>query len=248
MKDLSLLLIVKNAEALLDESLNSVSGLVEEIVAIDNGSTDQTLEILRRHQAKIYSSRETNLGKLRKLVLDKIKTAWVLVLDSDEIVTPMLKTEIVNTLQNPTYKGYFIPFANHYLGRRLYRGGENYKKMILFEKNQVKIAPKNIHEKFVLKKGQPGDLKSYVNHYSYRTITSMYGKFTNYALREAAQRYRMNENSSLKKIVLYPIHMFWARFIKDKGYRDGLFRLPLDIGFAYMEFLTYWKLWKMKKK
>ena len=38
---------------------------------------------------------------------------------------------------------------------------------------------------------------------------------------------------------MYPTHMFWSRFIKDKGYKDGYFRIPLDLGFAYMEFITY---------
>ena len=67
----------------------------------------------------------------------------------------------------------------------------------------------------------------------------MYKKFTDYAIREAKQRRLNGESTSLKKIVMYPPHMFWARFIKDEGYRDGLFRIPLDLGFAYMEFLTY---------
>ena len=67
----------------------------------------------------------------------------------------------------------------------------------------------------------------------------MYKKFTNYALLEATQKYLDQEESSLKKVTLYPLHMFWARFIKDKGYKDGLARITLDIGFGYMEFLTY---------
>ena len=67
----------------------------------------------------------------------------------------------------------------------------------------------------------------------------MFGKFTDYAKREARQKINKGEKSSIKKIVFYPLHMFWARFIKDKGYKDGIFRIPLDVGFAYMEFLTY---------
>ena len=67
----------------------------------------------------------------------------------------------------------------------------------------------------------------------------MYKKFTAYAFWEAKDKFKSGERSSLKKLILYPVHMFWARFIKDKGYKDGYFRIPLDLGFAYMEFLTY---------
>ena len=67
----------------------------------------------------------------------------------------------------------------------------------------------------------------------------MFIKFTDYAIREAKQKARKHEKSSLKKIFLYPLHMFWARFFKDKGYRDGIRRIILDAGFAYMELLTY---------
>ena len=70
----------------------------------------------------------------------------------------------------------------------------------------------------------------------------MFNKFTDYAKRDVQTKINNREKSSLKKIILYPLHMFWARFFKDKGYKDGLFRIPLDLGFAYMEFLTYFLL------
>ena len=75
----------------------------------------------------------------------------------------------------------------------------------------------------------------------------MYKKFTDYAIRNASEKLKKGEKTSIKKIFIYPVHMFWARFIKDKGYKDGFFRMPLDIGFAYMEFLTYFLLIFKKK-
>ena len=67
----------------------------------------------------------------------------------------------------------------------------------------------------------------------------MFRKFTDYGIRMAKEKHLSGDKSSLKKIFIYPIHMFWARFIEDKGHEDGLFRIPLDLGFAYMEFVTY---------
>ena len=104
-----------------------------------------------------------------------------------------------------------------------------------------------IHYVWTVSSGRIGQLKNKINHYSYRNLINIYKKFTNYAIQEARLKKKAGEKTSLKKIFLYPLHMFWARFIKDKGYKDGLFRIPLDFGFAYMEFLTYFLLVFKKK-
>ncbi len=240
---LSLLMITKNAGELLEKSLTSVIGLVEEIVIIDNYSSDKTVIIAKKFRTKIYFNRELDLGKQRGFGLDKVSNDWILVLDSDEVVTQKLAKEIKLKIENCKLKidGYYIPFQNHFLGRKIRYGGENYKKLILFKKNKVKIKAALVHEKFEVI-GKIGYLKNKIYHYSYRSFWQMYKKFTDYAIREIKQKLKKNEKSSFKKIFFYPIHMFWTRFIKDKGYKDGLFRIPLDLGFAYMEFVTYFVL------
>jgi len=235
-------MITKNAEELLEKSLSSCKGLVNEIVVVDNNSTDRTLEILRSFKAKIYQNKEDDLGKQRAYGLRKVTNDWVLVLDSDEIVSKSLKDEIKKMLSlrsSMTAGGYLIPFQNHFLGRPINHGGENYKKLILFNKKFIKVDPALVHEKFKAESENIGVLKNKIYHYSYRSVRQMFTKFTDYAVREAKQKINQGEHSSFKKIFLYPIHMFWARFIKDKGYKDGLFRIPLDLGFAYMELMTY---------
>ena len=170
-----------------------------------------------------------------------MKGKWILILDSDEIVSEILQREIAKLVNRHIAEndGYLIPYHNHFLGRRVKYGGENYSMLRLFRRGTGKILPRLVHEKFELKSGNIGELKGYLDHYSYRSLWQMYKKFTGYAIRDVRQKMAAGEKSSLKKIFLYPPHMFWARFIKSKGYRDGLFRLPLDTGFAYMEFLTY---------
>lgn len=260
---LSLLVISKNSEGLIGRCLESVAGLADEIVVIDDFSTDRTKDIARKYGAKVYLHHEEDFGKQKAYGLKKTKAEWVLVLDSDEEISAELKKEI-KQLINPNFKaqssnqispkggstfgrrnpkikygGFYIPYQNHFLGRRLKYGGENYKKLVLFRRNSVAIKPALVHEKFELTKGRAGFLKNSIDHFSYRSLPQMYKKFTDYAFREARQKIKKQEKTSLKKIIMYPAHMFWARFIKDKGYKDGMFRLPLDLGFAYMEFLTY---------
>jgi len=249
--NLSLLIITKNAQETLEKTLLSAKDLVNEVIIVDDNSTDKTREIAKKYQAKIFIHQEKDYGKQRSYGLKKCQNKWVLVLDSDEILSPALKEEIgrlFKTRKVESYAGFLIPFQNHFLGRPVNYGGENYKMLRLFKKERVEVKPSLVHERFEVKKGRIGELKNKINHYSYRSLWSMFKKFTDYAIREAEQKFKRNERITFKKLFLYAPHMFYARFIKDKGYKDGLFRIPLDLGFAYMEFLTYWRLLYIKLK
>ena len=241
---LSVLMISKNAEKTIEQSLNSIRNLASEIVLVDGGSTDKTINIAKKFSAKIFYYLGQDWGRQCQIGLERTTGDWILVLDSDEIVTKELAKEIVSLLNCSIVKevGYKIPFQNHYFGRPLKYGGEDYKKMVLFKNNSAFVEKTLVHYFYQLKKGKAGLLKNKILHYSYFSFFKIYKKFTDYGIRMAKKKYLVGEKSSFKKIFFYPVHMFWARFIKDKGYKDGLFRIPLDIGFAYMEFLTYFFL------
>ena len=249
--NVSLLTITKNAQETLEKTLLSVEGLVDEIIIIDDYSTDGTLAIAKKYRAKIFLHHDKDFGEQKAYGLKKCQNKWVLVLDSDEFLSPALKQEIAllfKTKKIDDYAGFLIPFKNHFLGKPVNYGGENYKMLRLFRKDSVKINSALVHEKFEIKKGKIGELKNKVYHYSYRSLWQMFKKFTDYGLREAKQKLEKNEKITLKKLFLYAPHMFYARFIKDKGYKDGLFRISLDLGFAYMELLSYWGLLILKLK
>jgi glycosyltransferase involved in cell wall biosynthesis len=241
---ISVIMMTKNAADVIDLSLKSVIGWADEIIVVDDESTDGTKDIARKYNAKIYSHHEVDLGKQRQYALEKATKKWVLVLDSDERLGELLAQEIATLHNTPGVlkSGYLVPFQTHFLGRPLHHGGENYKKMVFFQKDKVRINPALVHEKYEIIKGVPGILKNPIYHYSYRSLFQVFRKFTDYAYREARQKYAGGEQSSLKKIILYPLHMFWSRFVTDQGYKDGLIRIPLDLGFAYMEFMTYLSL------
>ncbi|MCX7955917.1 MAG: glycosyltransferase family 2 protein [Patescibacteria group bacterium] len=244
-KKISLLTATKNNQKTIEKTLKSAKDVVSEIIIIDNGSTDKTLEIAKRYKAKIIFFKGDNLGRQYQKGLEKAENLWILILDSDEYLSSFLKKEIKDLIEKnqlDKYDGYLIPFQNYFLNKPINYGGENYQMLRLFKKNKIYITPEKIHQKYILKSKKIKVLKNKIIHHSYQSLCQTYKKFTYYAIEEAKQKIEKGEKSSFKKIFLYPLHMFYARFIKDKGYKDGFFRIPLDLGFAYMEFLTYFLL------
>ena len=249
MQKLSVVMITKNAERLLAKSLESVQKLASEIIIVDNNSKDKTVEIAKKFGAKIYSLSTDNLGEQKDYGVKQARNNWILILDSDEIVSEDLANEIKSILAKSTkYYGFKIPYQNHLFGKPIYYGGENYAMLRLFQKKYAKINQALIHETVIVKNFNFGQLKNKIWHYSYTSLFQLYRKFSDYAIREARQKKQNNEHSSLKKIFAYPAHMFYSRYIKDQGYKDGWQRIFLDLGFAYMEGLTYTALAIMRLK
>lgn len=244
---LSCYFIVKDAEKKLERALASVKNLADEIIIIDDGSKDSSPSIAKKYGARVISFINPSEGEKRKFALEQCKYDWVLCMDADEEISPELAKEMKAVLKKPDKDGYIIPFLNHFLGHPVRYGGENYAILRLFRKSKAELENTPIHAFHHLPPEQSGRLKGYILHYSYQSLWQVYSKFTNYAFREAHKRIAQGEKSSFKKITMYPVHMFWARYIKDKGYKDGLIRIPLDLGFAYMEWLMYVSMFFIKK-
>jgi len=242
-------MITKNSEELLEKSLDSVRKLSGDLVIIDDYSTDNTLSIAKRFGARVFKRHDENLGRQRAFGLSRCRGKWVLMLDADEIISSQLYDEIKSKVESERLKvdGFNIPYQNHLLGRAIHYGGEGYKIMRLFRKSASSISDSLIHE-HVLVEGAVGEMKGKIYHFSYRTVGQMFLKFTDYAKREARRKIASGERTNLRKIIFHPLHMFWARYVKDQGYRDCLPRLILDLGFAYMEWLTYMLMLFYKNK
>jgi glycosyltransferase involved in cell wall biosynthesis len=238
MQKISIVTIAKNEGNYIEDFLQTVKW-ANEIIIVDNGSSDKTIEIAHQFSKNIYINTESNLGLLRKFALSKATNDWILLLDVDELITESLRKEIQKLLiDNTELDAFFIPYINFFYGRELTARIFKYSKIRLFRKHFGTTTSVPIHEEVVIK-GKIGYLKAKLVHYSFRNVIQTVRKFTYYALLEARLLYSKNERVSLRKLTLYPLHMFWAIFIKDQGYRDGIWGFGIALCFAYYEFAKY---------
>ena len=238
MDNLGVLIITKNAEKTLEKTLRSVLPLTHNITVIDDYSTDSTKDIAIQYKCRVRLHHAFDLGIQREYGLSQIDSEWVLILDDDECLTSELIEEIKGAIKNTKYSGYYIQLRNHLFGQPLFHG-ELHRKLILFKSAHASIHPAPVHEVFVVE-GKKGVLKNAIKHFSYRSVSQMFRKFVDYAHRQALIYKKNATPYGLKELFVNPIHMFFARYIADAGWRDGIMlRLPLDLGFAMMEFLSY---------
>lgn len=154
-KTLSLCMIVKDAEDTLEQCLNSVKDIVDEIIIVDTGSTDQTKKLIHGYKAKVFDFKwDDNFSEARNFALSKVTSDWILVLDADEVLKGnknKLK-EIINTDYVNKIPMFFIDIFSHiYYDSKTF---DYYQRQIrLFPKNDNTIFRNSIHEDLFHPKG-----------------------------------------------------------------------------------------------
>ncbi|MBI5449266.1 glycosyltransferase family 2 protein, partial [Candidatus Gottesmanbacteria bacterium] len=250
-------MVTRNVEDVIEETLKSAVGLWDELLVDDSGSSDDTVDIVRQFGGRIYHTAGRNLGERKQGLVDRAKGDWILVLDADERISHELFDELKHILyfdktmhmldfakgaksSENSYVAYAISYQNYVFGKPVYWGGEKYSKVRLFRRGCGRISPVPLHEEVIIKNHGIGELRGIIHHYSFRTPWQLFNKFTRYARTAADEKKRKGEALSFAKLFLYGPHMFWARFVLEKGYLDGWRGFMLALAFGYMEGLTYW--------
>ncbi len=222
---LSVLIVCRQVDKYLAKTVNSVQDLSPQILV------------------GISSDGIAPLGARKNRLINCAAYEWVFILDTDEVVSPELVTEIKNIISHPldNIHGYEISYQNYIFGKPVHFGGERYSRKQLFRKEYGAFTPVSIHEHPEIE-GEIGKLKGVIHHYSYSNLLIVLTKFTKYAWQMAGEKYKAREKVTLKKLFLYGPHMVWARVIKDEGWRDGWRGILIAFCFGYMESLMYWLL------
>jgi glycosyltransferase involved in cell wall biosynthesis len=191
MQDLSIVIVAQDEERKIAKTLDAVKAIAHEIILVDSGSTDRTVEIAKARQAVCYYRKWQGFADQKNFAISLAKCPWILSLDADEVVSDRLLLEIKNVLSSESseqFAGYKIPRILYVGDMPLMHGGFYPDAQLrLFKKGQGQFNDRVVHES-VKVDGNVGRLKNPILHYSYTDLAGFARAMDKYA-RLSAQEF-----------------------------------------------------------
>lgn len=227
MESLSVVLATFNEEENILDCLRGVKEIADEIIIVDGGSKDATVEKSRSVGAKVYiTDNPANFHINKQKAIDKATREWILQLDADERVDKDLEKEIKDTLNksNVQINGYWLARKNFFLGRFLMKGGQYPDYTIrLYRRGKGRLPQKNVHEQAIVE-GEVGYLKSPLIHIadpSFKRYLLRYNRYTNLMAKELPKRKANSIRLFLEYMLISPAWWFLMSYIRHKGFMDS---------------------------
>jgi glycosyltransferase involved in cell wall biosynthesis len=265
---LSVVIITHNEEANLRRTLESVAPLVQnggEIIVVDNGSTDRTLDVARQFGAKVFVEEWKGYAAQKNSAIAKATCDWLLSLDADEAVSPELACEIAQPpilqrsgewclttkAHKPTefgadFAGFFIPRKNYFLGRWIRHAGfYPDPKLRLFRRGKGRFLDRPVHEVMEVD-GLTGTLKGALEHHTYPTLSGYIATMNRYSSLGAEIAVTKGQGRfSFANIVLRPLATFVSMYVLRLGFLDGREGLLLSLYHSVYVSWKYAKAWEL---
>lgn len=242
MSSISISIITLNEENNIRACLESCKW-ADEIIIVDSGSTDKTLDIAREYTDKIYSNTYDGCGPQKKWAYDKTTCDWVLILDADERLTLELQKEIQFIINSDTkFSGFEIPFQSFYLGKKIRFGdwiGEKHLRLI--KRTKSDITPRLVHFGIAVD-GKIGKLKNKILHYSFPRLETVIKKMDNYSTLGAAHKLSQKKSASIFTAILHGLFAFVRGYFFKLGFLDGKYGFMLALSNAEGSYYKYAKL------
>lgn len=247
MQKLSVVISAYNEEDKIDKCLKSVA-FADEIVFVDNSSTDKTKEIAQKYTKSIYSQKNDPLliDIQKNTGFKKAKYEWILSIDADEVVSDELRKEIKDLINKDNLKdGYFIPRKNIIFGKEInYTGWYPDYQLRLFKKAKGEFKNSHVHEGIQVN-GDVGYLKEHMVHYNYESVVQFVQKnMINYAQNEANNLINKDYALSPGDLISIPAKEFLSRYFARRGYKDGIHGLFLSLLMASSHLVVLAMVWE----
>ena len=251
-----------NVEDLIEEALRSVQW-ADEILVVDSFSTDKTVAIAKRWGARVLRHEYIYSAKQKNWAIPQAENDWILLLDSDEVVTPELKQTIKNLLNNPDelekYDGFGIARKHFFFGKFLRWGGRYPLYNIRLFRKTCRYEDRDVHAHIILPKERIKNIKGDILHYSDRTLEQFFEKFNRYSTYQANYMLKMHQRG-IKKInwkeILNPFYIkaylkdiwqflpftptlrFLYMYVFRWGFLDGRYGFMIALLYAFQDYVS----------
>jgi glycosyltransferase involved in cell wall biosynthesis len=247
MADLTVTIITYNEGQTIQACLKSLTW-VKEIIIVDSGSSDRTIEICRGYTDKIFYHPWAGFIEQKNFAVSLATYDWILNLDADERVPEQLRLAIERELLAPRYDGYWIARRNYFLGRWMRHGGWYPDRVLrLFDRRTGRFGGLNPHAYFVMSEGSVGSLNGDLVHLTYRDFSQFIQKqdwYTGISVEGMVRNGRRRGSVGSAELMLRPLVKFVQVYLLKRGFLDGIQGLIAALGAACFNFIKYAKLWE----
>jgi glycosyltransferase involved in cell wall biosynthesis len=218
----------------------------DEIVVVDSGSTDRTVEIASKLGARVVESPWRGYAGQKNFASEKATHDWILSLDADESLSEALEGEIWQIKKNgPEFDAYTMPRLAQYLGRWiLHSGWYPDRKVRLFDRRRAAWVGERVHESVVVD-GPVGHLKSNILHFTCSSLSEHLKTMDRYTTLAAEQLIDEKKQIGWRQLVLDPPWTFFQTYVLKRGFLDGVEGLTIAYMATLYNFLKYAKAWNM---
>ncbi len=247
MPKISAAIITFNEEKNIERCITSLKNVADEVVIIDSGSADRTVEIARGLKATIITNPFKGHIQQKNFAVTKTQYDWVISLDADEALSAELRASILAVKENLKGGGYIFSRLTNYCGKWIkHCGWYPDKKLRLFKKNEGKWGGKNPHDKYLLNDtGSEIYLKGDLLHYTFYNTNEHQAQIVKFTDIAAQSLFELGKKSNWLKIIVKSIFKFIRNYILKRGFLDGITGFHICRLSAYATFLRYYKLMKL---
>lgn len=254
---LSVVISAYNEEAKITGALESVKEFADEIIVVDNSSTDKTAAIAKKYTKKVFTQKNNplDIDRQKNFGFSKATKEWTLSLDADERVTPELATEIKETIENWKLKnensdvvGYWIPRRNIIFGKWIqHTGWYPDHQLRLFKTGKGRFIHEHYHEDIEID-GEKAYLHTDILHEHVDSVNQFISRnLLSYAKNEAKAKIGNGYSFSYLDALWFPAREFLSRFFAREGYKDGLHGLVLSLLMAAYHLFVFTYIWEEKE-
>lgn len=246
--EITAIILAKNEASMIGACLNCLNWC-KDILVIDTGSVDKTVEIAESLGARVISFKHSSFAKVRTQALKYVNTPWLIYIDADERVTPQLAEEIQSKLNLPSISALQLRRDNYFYGKKMTKGGWEKDLIVrVFLKNALKSYNGEIHEHPEFE-GQAILLKSPLIHLSHRSTKEGLIKSADWTYTEA----KLLVDAGINKVGIWTLLKkglgeFYRRYFKNRGYQDGATGMIESMVQAINRILVYIQVWELQQK
>lgn len=245
MNPISLVVITRNAEDHIARCLKSVP-FAADVVVLDSGSTDRTVEIARSLGARVFVEEWRGFGPQKRRATELANTDWILNLDADEALSDESQAELNDILKSKiTDEAFQFPRLSYHMGRWIRHGGwyPDWQTR-LYDRRRANWSSAQIHEKIEAKAIKR--LKQPILHWVFKDLADQVTRNNRYSDLGCQTLVDKGRRFSIFHLITKPVVKFLETYIWKRGFLDGMPGFIIAVGAAYSVFLKWAKLWEIK--